>query len=143
MAALLVGYARRAFTSLRNTSSSIRLKPILSKVRSNIKSHPLRRILLTLDRTRRTSSRSRSQASRSSPNRSSWGWRRKFSLVIHSFASFTRFSTSSSLYAIPIVASSFILPPIFSTTITPILPERCLFFLTNIVKKPFASPKTR
>ena len=47
------------------------------------------------------------------------------------------------LYATPIVASSFILPPIFSTTITPILPERCLFFLINIVKIPFASPNIR
>ena len=41
------------------------------------------------------------------------------------------------------MASSFILPPIFSTTITPILPERCLFFLINIVKIPFASPNIR
>ena len=87
VAALLVGYAKRAFTSLRNTSSSIRLKPILSNVRSNIKSHPLRRILLTLDRTRRTSSRSRSHASRSSPYKSSCGWRLTSSLEIHSFAS--------------------------------------------------------
>ena len=47
------------------------------------------------------------------------------------------------LYATPIVASSFILPPIFSTTITQILPERCLFFLINIVKRPFAASKIR
>ena len=107
----------------------------LSNVRSNIKSHPLRRMLLTLDRTRRTSSRSRSHASRSSPYKSSCGCRRDFSLEIHSFASLTRFSTSSSLYATPIVASSFILPPIFSTTITPILPDGYFFLRTNIVKK--------
>ena len=40
LAALLVRYTKRVFTSLRNTSSSIRLKPILSNGRSNIKSHP-------------------------------------------------------------------------------------------------------
>ena len=136
-------YAKRAFTSLRNTSSSIRLKPILSIVRSNIKSHPLRRILLTLDRTRRTSSRSWSHASRSSPYKSSCGWRRDSSFEIHSFASLTKFSTSSSLYTTPIVASSFILPPIFSATITPILPDGYFFLRTNIVKIPFVSPNIR
>ena len=52
-------------------------------------------------------------------------------------------STSSSLYATPIVASSFILPPIFSTTITPILPDGYFFLRTNIVKTPFVSPNIR
>ena len=51
--------------------------------------------------------------------------------------------SSSSLYATPIVASSFILPPIFSTTITQILPDGYFFLRTNIVKIPFVSPNIR
>ena len=54
---------------------------------------------------------------------------------IHPFASRTRLSSSASIWAIQIVASYFILPPTFSTIMTPKSPERCFFFLTNIVKK--------
>ena len=63
--------------------------------------------------------------------------------VLVRYASLTRFSISSSLYATPIVASSFILPPIFSTTITQILPDGYFFLRTNIVKIPFVSPNIR
>ena len=54
---------------------------------------------------------------------------------IHPFASRTILSSSASIWAIQIVASYFILPPTFSTIMTPKSPERCFFLLTNIVKK--------
>ena len=65
------------------TSPSIRLNPILSNVRSKIKSHPLRMVLLTLNRTRRDSS-----------------------LESHSRPSFTILSISLASLATPMVTNS-------------------------------------
>ena len=142
VAALLAGYDRRTLTSLRKNSSSILLKPTRSNTRSSIKSVPLRRTLLTRDSARRTSSASRSQAFRSSPNRSSRSCRRACSLAIHSLPSLTNCSIFPGLSDEPIVASSRILPLTFSTTIMPMRPDLCFFLRKNTLFS-FASPVFR
>ena len=55
------------------------------------------------------------------------------------FCSIDKFFAPPWLYATPIVASFFILPPIFSTIITPILLGGYFFLQTNMVKIPFVS----
>lgn len=140
MTTLLIKCTGQTFADLQGASSSVQLGPVQSGIQSGVGSRPLEEVLLALSEAQQASSHSQSRTSHSSPCGSDYKYHQSSSFRVRSFTSLAEFSALSSLCTAPVMTDSFVLPPVFSAAVAPVLPSKCFFLQAGVIGVSFISP---